>query len=69
MGDCQEGGQVAENLLIKSHRYSNPVFRDEFDRIFDKGVRVRIQLPDGVEERVYKGNKYVAVKKRSHKGV
>ena len=25
---------MSENLYIKSNRYSNPVFRDEFDRIF-----------------------------------
>ena len=25
---------MSENLYIKSNRYSNPVFRDEFERIF-----------------------------------
>jgi hypothetical protein len=55
------------NLLIKSHRYTNPVFRDEFDRIFNKGVRVRIQLPDGVEEREYTGNEYTVVKGKNDK--
>jgi hypothetical protein len=58
---------MGENLLIKSHRYSNPVFRDEFDRIFQKGVRVRIQLPDGVEEREYTGNEYTVVKGKNDK--
>ena len=27
---------MSENLYIKSNRYSNPVFRDEYERIFEK---------------------------------
>ena len=26
---------MSENLYIKSHRYSNPDYRDEYERIFE----------------------------------
>ena len=26
---------MSENLFIKSHRYTNPEFRDEYERIFE----------------------------------
>ena len=30
---------MSENLYIKGHRYTNPEFRDEYERIFGKDTR------------------------------
>ena len=54
-------GGVAENLYTPGHRYANERYRRGFDRIFRKGVKVRVHLPDGVEDRVYRGDEYEVI--------
>ena len=48
---------MAENLYIRGHRYTNPKFRDEWERIFNGLCEEEKTFEEQVKEQVEKEGK------------